>query len=199
MPRTGVRVTNAARRIPLQTGKRVSALLRGRLTFVDPSTGRRKRFPTHVVGGVRRGDPSVKDLDILVVAPGAMAPRDLLPSVRLAPHPDLSIAEVYTSGPRRVGMVVAWSPPRGRKKLIAVDLFLATEREKPFALFHLTGPREYNIRVRAHAARAGYLLNQYGVFLRSSGRRAPGSGDIKTERQLAAFLGVTPRRPGDRR
>ncbi len=108
----------------------------------------------------------------------------------------LSLKESYASGRRRRSFVV-----RRRGKYYAVDLFLATQEEKPYALFHYTGGKDYNIRVRAHAKRNGYVLNQYGVFCASTStnkKRAPGSKGIRTERELIEFLGVTYRTPRNR-
>ena len=179
----------------------IAGELRERLTFVNPATGRRKKFPVIAVGSVRRRAPRSKDIDMLVVAPDELAAartlREVLPTAALreAPGSRLSIADSYASGARRHSFILRRTSA-GARRFYAVDLFLATRREKPFALFHFTGGRQYNIRVRAHAKRSGRLLNQYGVFV--EGRRAPGSSKIRTERDLTRFLGVTFRRPADR-
>ena len=80
-----------------------------------------------------------------------------------------------------------------------VDLFLVEEKDLPYALFHYTGSSTYNIRTRAHAKAHGMLLNQYGVFDVNTKRRARGSSSIKSERDLADFLGVSYRSPTDRK
>ena len=79
-----------------------------------------------------------------------------------------------------------------------VDLFLVQARELPFALFHYTGSRLYNVRTRAHAKRRGWRLNQYGLFDAATGRRVRGSAHIRTEREVAALVGVSYRSPSDR-
>lgn len=169
------------RSIPLAVGRAVAAELRRRLVF----GGRRHR--TVVVGGVRRGVPVSKDIDLLVIVSDDIDFRGVLASATLLPAAGLSITAVRNSGPRRASLVVK----NPRQKYYTVDLFLATKKEEPFALFHYVNEREYNIRVRAHAKRRGYRLNQYGVFIAETNRRAPGSSAIKTERDLARFLGVT--------
>lgn len=208
---------NVSRAIPLTIAAAVTDELKARLTFDGP-TGRRRRYPTIAVGSVRRSAPRSKDLDVLVVVPDEGGDRGLLASAELADRrgkaDTLTLVESYAAGDRRRSFIVRRavadgpSQPGGRAKYYAVDLFLATEEEKPFALFHFTGGRDYNIRVRAHAKRAGYILNQYGLFCanlsraaRSSKekrRRVPGSKAIKTERDLARFLGVTYRPPKER-
>lgn len=186
-----------ARGVPAAEAAAVAAELAARLTFVGPA-GRRRRFPVVPVGSVRRRAARSKDLDLLVVAPAAPG---LLASAALRPArpgpPRLAVVAVYAAGARRRSFVV-----RRGAKYYAVDLFLATPAEKPFALFHFTGPREYNIRVRAHAKRRGLTLNQYGLFVAprpgAKKRRAPGSAAIRTERDLARRLGVTYRPPAER-
>lgn len=205
---------NVSRAIPSTVAAAVTDELKARLSFDGP-TGRRRRYPTITVGSVRRSAPRSKDLDVLVVVPDEGGVRGLLASAELADRrgkaDTLTLVESYAAGDRRRSFIVRRAvaqQPGGRAKHYAVDLFLATEEEKPFALFHFTGGRDYNIRVRAHAKRAGNILNQYGLFCANSSRaarssngkrrRAPGSKAIKTERDLARFLGVTYRPPKGR-
>ena len=72
---------------------------------------------------------------------------------------------------------------------LAFDLFLAAPAERPTALFHLTGPRAFNIRTRAAAKRRGWRLNQYGLWDARTGARV---AEFATERDVFAALGVTP-------
>lgn len=194
---------DVSRSIPSTVAAAVTEELKARLSFDGPG-GRRRRYPIIAVGSVRRGAPLSKDLDLLVATPDEETIRGLLGSAELAdrrgPSDALTLVEAYAFGDRRRSFIVRRAPRGGRAKYYAVDLFLATEEEKPFALTHFTGGRDYNIRVRAHAKRAGYILNQYGLFSANPAkgqkrRRAPGSKAIKTERDLARFLGVTYRPP----
>lgn len=148
-----------------------------------------------LVGSGRRRRPTVKDIDVLIVAPDSWRGVDVLERVDLK-HGTRSVRILasYAAGPRRRSLIVATGRPRTAYR---VDLFLAWESEKPFALFHHTGSWRYNVRVRAHAKNRGWKLNQYGLFVRGGppDQRVPGSGKIKTEGDLARFLGVTPRPP----
>ena len=111
----------------------------------------------------------------------------------------------YSGGPRRRSLVLRRpaAAAGGRPRHYHVDLFLALESERPYALYHLTGPRSYNIRIRAYVKRAhGWRLNQYGVFYDDGAdppRRVRGSARIRTEADLAKFLGVTYYPPAARR
>lgn len=182
------------RRVPLATVQSIVAELRRRATFVNAATGRRRRMPMVAVGSARRGAPCAHDIDILVVAPADVPLPKLLESIRLGGPRGLTLVETYSSGTRRLSAVI-----RRQAKYYAVDFFLTTAAEKPFALFHLTGSTQYNIRIRAHAKRKGYILNQYGLFYRAApGRRVANTSAIKTEKDLAKFLGVTYRLPAQR-
>lgn len=188
-----------ARAIPLAVGAAVAAEMGRRLTFRGAS-GRRRKFPTFAVGSIRREAPASKDIDILVVVPDGLPLavfQDVLASAELGGAGPCAIAETYAVGARRRSFVVRRAG-RGGAKYYAVDLFLATASEKPYALFHYSNGRDYNIRVRAHAKRKNLKLDQYGVFVAGTTRRAPGSAGIKSERDLARFLGVTYRAPRER-
>ena len=160
--------------------------------------GGKKPLAATAVGSVRRGAPFAKDIDVLVRLPaaarGGVAPPGLAgATLRPARRGDrLEVAAVTQNGPRRVALVL-----RSRGRFYRCDLFGATAAEEPFALFHFTGPAIYNIRIRAFAKRRGWRLNQYGLFS-ASGHRVRGSAALRSEQELAEFLGITPRGPGER-
>jgi len=155
------------------------------------------------VGSLRRGGgAAAKDLDFLVVwgggGKGTPASADVLAAATFPPGAPLAFARGYGAGARRRSAAVAWRRPGRAALYVDVDLFLATRAEEPFALFHWTGPKAYNVRVRAHAKRRGWRLNQYGLFGAATGRRVRGSGAVASEEDLAALLGVTYRPPSSR-
>lgn len=151
-----------------------------------------------LVGSGRRGKEFLKDIDVLVVVKDSWFADDpeILSkfSVRCPPgRGRVDVVDSYASGNRRRSIVVS----KGRKKY-RMDLFLAVDSDKPFALMHHTGSWEYNVRIRSHARDRGWKLNQYGVFYRNSGRPVRGSEFIHSEKDLAAFLGVSFRTPQSR-
>jgi DNA polymerase/3'-5' exonuclease PolX len=135
---------------------------------------------------VRRGAPAPHDVDVLVVAD--------LRSVGFAPaRPADRIVSfaARAAGPRRRELVVGWKKRAGAPPVrVRVDLFGAKPAELPWALFALSSARAYQVRVRAVAARRGFRLNQYGLFVRRTGRPAPGAAKVKSERGVAAAVGV---------
>jgi DNA polymerase/3'-5' exonuclease PolX len=175
------RVTN---RIAAADGERALADVRAHIVFRGAS-GRMRRYPTRVAGSVRRRAPVSKDLDLLVIVPDSADLSGVLASARLKAGAKVRFAETYAVGDRRRSVVLA--TPRGNYTL---DIFLTRRSELPFALLHHTGGKNFNIRTRAHAKRQGRSLNQYGIFL-PTGRRAPGTLRLRTEKEVLAFLGVT--------
>jgi DNA polymerase (family 10) len=188
-----------ARNTPLAVAEKIVAQLKQRLIF---PVARCEVIP---VGSVRRKAPRVKDMDMLVIAPPGNdgLVDQILTSVILRAGegaPRLEIVATYISGKRRRSLVLRADTrePPARTRYYRVDLFAFTQAEKPFALFHYTGSTAYNIRTRAFAKRKGWRLNQYGVFETSTGRRVRGSSAIRSEEDLAEFLGISYRLPTDR-
>lgn len=155
--------------------------LRRRLARAYAAAGAPVRV--RIVGSLRRKAPAAGDIDLLVVG---------------ADVPDLAVADAALA---RAGLA---ADNRGDRKRtysrgpVPVDVFAATAAEMPFALFHYTGPRSYNIRLRRYAKLRGLRLNQYGVFVVQTGRRWPRAAAVKTEAELAAALGVTAHAPAAR-
>ena len=190
--------------VSLERARSIVRELRRRLRFTTgPSTGASaRRVPVRLVpvGSLRRQEPLATDIDLLVVVADRDNSGDLLASAKLRPQgrqsgPALEIAGDRRCGPRRRTMLLAL--PVGGAAL-PIDLFLVRESELPFALFHYTGSRAYNIRTRAHAKRRGWTLNQYGLFDRA-GRRVRGTRQIRTEAEVAARLGLSHRAATDRK
>jgi DNA polymerase/3'-5' exonuclease PolX len=188
------------RAIPAAAGAAALAELCRRLVFAK-SDGRPCRCALIVVGSARRGEGVLKDLDFLVVAPDARALPGLLAGARLRPpRPGdrASVVAEFSSGERRRTVIVAWAGPRGGAAHYAVDFFAATAQERPYALYHWTGSYMYNVRTRMAAKRKGWRLNQYGLWYGDTNRRVRGTAGIRTERELANFLGVSYRPPAAR-
>jgi DNA polymerase (family X) len=181
--------------LPLKTGQKIAAL------FKEHAVGLGRGGSLRVVGSIRRGKARLKDIDLLLVVPKADALR--LSKLALKRTRKLALLESYAQGSRRRSLIVRM--PAGPQGInYRVDVFLAERAELPYALLHHTGSSRYNIRLRAHAKARGWRLNQYGLFDRqaggagSTGARVAGTARVKTEQQLARFLGVTYRPPQGR-
>ena len=171
----------ARRTIELVTARAVAAEVMRRLR-ISPGG---KKPAAFVVGSVRRGAPAPHDVDLLVVA-------DLRRAGFAPARPTDRIVSftARAAGSRRRELVVGWKVKNIGVKQIRVDLFGAKPAELPWAMFALSSARAYQVRVRAVAARRGLRLNQYGLFDRRTGRMVPGAAKVKTERGVAAAVGV---------
>jgi DNA polymerase (family 10) len=197
-------------RIPIALATAMAEEIARRLVASPPHG--RVAFEALPVGSIRRQDKRfVSDIDILVVLPNSKPVERFLDSVHLRParRGDIvTLGDVYSAGERRRSFIVqvaaakptlaAAKSAANRTRSYRCDIFLATAAERPFALMHYTGSVGYNIRTRAVAKRNGWLLNQYGLFEVASGARVRGSDTIRTEQDLAKFLGVTHRPPSGR-
>lgn len=138
-----------------------------------------KKIPLILVGSVKRGEKSNKDIDIIAVVRDK---RQLTSNFLASATINTTNFKVISAGKRRA---------RYKYKGKNIDVFLFTRKELPYALFQYNSSKAYNIRIRAYAKRKGYILNQYGIFRANTGRRAYGTSAIKKEKDIAKFLGVT--------
>lgn len=172
-----------AKRIKYEKALGVAQEIKRRLVVVF---GKReqKGVKKVIVGGLRRKEKTVHDIDILLIIEKNKWEK---PEFRLKKGGEQKITEHREKGKRKNVIIVG---------CCRVDIFLATRAEKPFALFHYTGSKDYNIRTRAQAKKRGWLLNQYGLYDKKNGKKIRG---IKTERDITRELGISYRAPTERR
>jgi DNA polymerase (family 10) len=144
-----------------------------------------------LVGSVRRQEPVADDIDFLIVLKDRKVSGGLKIGLRdRGPADRVRATGTVSSGPHYTRLRM-----KAGVRHFNADFFIATSEAKPFALFHYTGDKYYNIRTRALAKKKAWRLNQYGLFVARTDRRVRGSAAIRTERDLAKFLGVTVRPP----
>jgi len=147
-----------------------------------------KKPKIKIVGSILRKELIINDIDLLVID-GDLTKLNLS---RLTASGNLG--KIIVSGKKHVSFNYIMNKQTNQQ--IRVDLFTCKSSELPYAMFHYTGNKDYNIRTRAHAKRMGYLLNQYGLFKNGVKLRLT---NVKTERDLAHILGLTFRKPSDRK
>lgn len=175
----------------LAEAEKVARATKGHVVLIS-RTGAEEKIPSaavHVMGSVRRKVAHPNDVDLLVLLTTTQMNRlDAGGTLSLA---GCNITQKEASGTRRSALRVKVTGAPAMK----VDLFTALVSEMPYALFHFTGNKIYNIRVRAHAKKKGWKLNQYGLCHITTGRAVRGSRTIKNERELCKLLGVTYKAP----
>jgi DNA polymerase/3'-5' exonuclease PolX len=107
----------------------------------------------HVCGSWRRGVEVIGDLDVLIVTEDGQLPPDVFEATA-----DALTVERGGAGALAHCFIAM---PDGR---LHVDLYGATPKQRGAFLWHLTGPADLNIAMRARAQGRGQMLNQYGLW-----------------------------------
>jgi DNA polymerase (family 10) len=102
-----------------------------------------------LAGSMRRGNETVKDIDIVV---STKNPSELAVFFTSLPQID----EIISQGKTKVSVTLT----RG----INVDLRMVSEEQFAYALHHFTGSKAHNTAMRSRAKRMGIKINEYGFF-----------------------------------
>jgi DNA polymerase (family 10) len=126
-----------------------------------------------VAGSLRRMKPLVNDIDIIASVKGGKG-RDILLKFTKSQY----VKRVISIGDTKAMIVL--------KNGIQADLRTVKPEEYYTALQYFTGSKEHNIQLRAIAKDKGYLLSEYGLFIRDTEERI----EISSEQELYGKLGV---------
>ncbi|MDP6458628.1 MAG: DNA polymerase/3'-5' exonuclease PolX [Candidatus Bathyarchaeota archaeon] len=126
-----------------------------------------------VAGSARRRRETVGDLDILVssLMPNAVSER----FISMSP-----VTRVVSHGSTRSTVFMEDS--------LQVDLRVVHPRSYGAALQYFTGSKDHNIKLRNIAVRAGYKLNEYGLFYRETDEVVMGDNEKGIYRALGMDL-----------
>lgn len=122
-----------------------------------------------LAGSLRRGNETVKDIDILAVS---VRPERL--GNAFAGYGEA--ASVIARGDTKVSITL--------KAGINADLRIVTPDEYPYALHHFTGSREHNVAMRGRAKDLGLKMNEYGLF------RGEKNITCRSEEEIFTALGL---------
>jgi DNA polymerase/3'-5' exonuclease PolX len=144
-------------------------------------------LPTYLVGSVRRESPIVNDIDIIVITNKTESPINYIKNI---------LYKINRQGERIVSGLYAY-----KSKSVLIDFFICNKQELPYSMIQYTGPKSYNIRIRRYVKKQyNWLLNQYGIFYADRPHiRVNGSANLKTEKNVINFIGITYYNPIDRR
>lgn len=140
------------------------------------------------VGSYRRKRPFLRDIDLLTTLPLKTILEKIQTYNDKSEDSALLFIGAYSHGDKKLSMILHYN-----HKYFRTDIFKTTKKEMSFALLHYTGPKEFNIRVRAKAKYKGYKLNQFGLF-DSSGSVV----ELKTEKAILDHLGISYKKPSER-
>jgi len=117
--------------------------------FVDYLKKQKGVQKIEVAGSVRRHKEIVKDIDLLVTAKDPKKIHDAF-----VKYPQ--VESVIAHGETKSSVAL--------KSGMNSDLRTVSEKEFPFALYYFTGSKEHNVEMRTIVKRAGYKINEYGLF-----------------------------------
>lgn len=116
---------------------------------------------SHVVitGSYRRKKPFSKDIDVLLRAEKEEHLDDYINYLKKKFNNEVYL---YSKGSDRISLII--KPFKNEEVKYKVDIFRASPETYYTNLLYSTGPKEFNIKMRLKAKRAGLLLNQNGFY-----------------------------------
>ena len=126
-----------------------------------------------VAGSARRRRDTVGDLDVLV---SSLNPEVV--SERFVSMPP--VARILSQGSTRSTVVM--------ENFLQVDLRVVPPGSYGAALQYFTGSKDHNVKLRTIAVRAGYKLNEYGLFDRETDESVAGEDEEGIYRALGMDL-----------
>ncbi len=150
-----------------------------------------KNLKLTIVGSYRRGKPFSSDIDLMVVSNEPNAIELLLERLK-----EILNGKIYpySKGPDKLSLIVDMSELIGSKNLIyKIDAFRTLPEHEIPMLLYSTGSKEFNVFMRGKAKKAGYLLNQKGLFKDGAVVK-----DLTTEKDYFDILGMSYKEPSAR-
>lgn len=135
-----------------------------------------------IAGSYPSGKKASKDLDILIFTGRYKTPTSI-PKVILAKIAELfrqpDEMQIYSIGNTKLMMVV-----KHVNKWRHVDIRLLPKSSEVAGRLYFTSGRDFNVMIRQYAIRKGYMLNEYGLYIRDSKKKI----DLSTEEELFQIL-----------
>ena len=151
--------SKVSEKIPLKKAKEIaSALLKKLAPLISK---------VEVAGSMRRKKNEIGDIDLVVQVKPSESSASLLTFLK-------TLDKDASGGEKKLKMTFEGRP---------IEFWLTTPETFSSMMMTATGPVNYNIRYRALAKRAGYMLNQYGLW-DSSGKKI-----ASTEEEIYKALG----------
>ena len=132
-----------------------------------------------ISGSVRRCMAYSKDIDIIVITENSELPHELIPNNKL----------ILSRGENKMAFLVKY-----KQDYYKIDMYFTKSKNFPYMLLYLTGSKEFNIKMRAHAKSRGFLLNQNGLF--RDGHLV--NNKAKTEKDIFNLIGMKYIEPSER-
>jgi len=149
----------------------LGAILGLERAIVDYLAASEEVLKAEIVGSVRRRKETIGDLDILVASNN---PEEVMERFTSIPNVD----SILSKGSRKSTIRLSNN--------LKVDLLIVSLDSWGSALQYFTGSKEHNVKVRRIAAKKGFKLNEYGLYLRETGQKIGG----ENESEIYSLLGL---------
>ncbi len=131
-------------------------------------------WETYIVGSYRRQRPYSRDIDLMLVSDKEQDLHSYISFLKTR-LPELL---QYAIGPDKASFLVKFA-----SKYYKFDVFRTPKKKKWAMLLYSTGSKEFNIKMRAHAKKLGYKLNQEGLYNKKEIA-------VKSEKDFFRILGL---------
>jgi DNA polymerase/3'-5' exonuclease PolX len=128
-----------------------------------------------LTGSYRRKKPVLRDIDILFKYSKTKSLEKYLEYLKIV----FKNIYIYSNGPNKVSLIF-------HDVKYKADIFIANEANYYSMLLYTTGSKDFNIFMRTHAKKLGFLLNQNGIF--KNGKKI--NKDDDSEKKLFDILGL---------
>lgn len=146
-----------------------------------------------IVGSFRRKKQMSRDIDVMIVSDKKDALDKYLNKLK-SELPNCIFP--YAVGSDKLSMLVDMTKAKllkQKNKVFKLDVFKTNSEDEIPMLLYSTGSKENNIEMRSIAKKAGYLLNQKGLF--KNGKKI---NNLKSEADYYKILGMKYKDPVDR-
>lgn len=153
------------------------------IKIIEPKLTKFKYAAAKLVGGFLRKKPFSRDIDVMLPS----NKKNILDLYIKYLATKFDEVYVYAHGTDKVSLIIQIKP----KKYYKIDVFRSPVESQHAMLLYATGSKQFNVRMRAHAKRKGYLLNQNGLFKLENGVPNKNPIAVKSERDFFRILGMS--------
>jgi DNA polymerase/3'-5' exonuclease PolX len=145
-----------------------------------------------IVGSYRRKLPSSGDIDVLITTlkHDDTVLENIINYLR-GQQNGLKIVKIVEGPSKFLGYI------KIDKYYRRIDILRTSKKEYPFSVLYFTGSKEFNVRMRSHALKMGYSMNEHGLTCEALMTPEP-DYDFETELDIFKFLKYPYVKPSER-
>ncbi len=159
------------------------------------SSAQHDNFEVIFVGSYRRGKPTSRDIDVMIVSTDENIISRYLEYMNMLFHDK---AYPYSKGNDKMSIIIDASRFLKKKGAIyKMDVFRVSPENRAAMLLYSTGSKDHNVFMRSTAKKQGMLLNQNGLYRKTNGENIKIDG-LDSEESFFQALGLEYKEPSQR-